>query len=125
MSKIRSENTKPEIILRRKLRNLGYNISLNNKSLVGKPDISLGKYKLAIFVDGEFWHGYNWGQKKKRIKSNREYWVKKIERNKKRDRNNNQILRKTGWEVLRFWEHEILGDLESCTKKITSIIKNR
>lgn len=68
MSKIRSKDTKPEILLRKKLWSLGYRYRLNYKKLPGKPDIVLVKYKLAIFIDGEFWHGYKWNEKRRKNK---------------------------------------------------------
>jgi len=86
MSRIRGTNTKPEIALRNALWALGFRYRLNVKRLPGKPDIVMRKYKLAIFVDGEFWHGNKWKEKKPKIKSNTEYWIKKIEGNITRDR---------------------------------------
>ena len=96
MSKIRSNNTKPELLLRRKLWGQGLRFSRKTSKLPGKPDIVLEKYKIAVFIDGEFWHGYRWKQKKKKIKDNRDYWIPKIERNVARDRKNNRQLRRAG-----------------------------
>ena len=90
----------------------------------GKPDIVLSKYKLAIFVDGSFWHGFNWETKKPRIKNNADYWIKKIEGNIARDKSNNRKLRATGYKVLRFWEHEIEKALDRCISKALRVIKN-
>lgn len=118
MKKIRSTNTTPEILLRKELWRLGYRYRLNVPKLKGKPDIVFNKYKLVIFVDGEFWHGYKWSKKKQKIKANREYWVKKIERNIKRDKENTKYLLSMGFVVLRFWEHEIKKDLSKCIDKI-------
>jgi DNA mismatch endonuclease (patch repair protein) len=118
MSKIRSVNTKPELALRKALWNLGFRYRLNVPILKGKPDIVFNKYKVVVFVDGEFWHGYNWLEKKRKIKANRKYWVKKIEGNIKRDLENTNYLLSNGWVVFRFWEHEIKKDLLECVNKI-------
>jgi DNA mismatch endonuclease (patch repair protein) len=119
MSKIRGVNTKPELALRKAIWKLGYRYRLNVSKLKGKPDIVFNKYKVVVFVDGEFWHGYKWAEKKPKIKANRKYWVKKIERNIERDLENTNFLLSNGWVVFRFWEHEIKKDLAGCVKKIT------
>ena len=85
--------------------------------------LAFTKQKVAIFVDGDFWHGYAWEEKKPRISRNREYWIKKIEGNIERDKKINQQLKNKGWVVLRFWSHEIKNDLEGCAKKIIELIK--
>ena len=77
MSKIRGKNTKPEMLFRKALWHKGVRYRVNSKKLPGKPDVSIQKYKLAIFIDGEFWHGYNWDEKKVCIKSNRDFWIQK------------------------------------------------
>ena len=125
MSKIKSQNTQPEIKLRKYLWNIGYRYRLNVSNLQGKPDIVISKLKLIIFIDGEFWHGYKWKEKKKKIKANRQYWIPKIERNMKRDKKYNQILRQKGWTVLRFWEHQIKKDFDSVIEKILSTINSK
>ncbi len=111
MKKIRSKNTKPEITLRKELWSRGYRYRTNVKKIPGKPDIVITKYKLAIFVDGEFWHGHNWDEKKEKIKSNRGFWIPKIERNIQRDDEVNEQLDTLGWTVIRFWQHKIVNDL--------------
>lgn len=125
MQKIRSINTKPEILFRRLLWARGIRYRKNNINLPGKPDISISKYKVAIFIDGEFWHGFNWEEKKKKIKANRDYWVPKIERNIERDRNNNLLLENDGWTVLRFWESEIKKNTEECLERVLALINSR
>lgn len=102
MGKIKSQDTKPELKLKKALWNLGYRYRKNLKKLPGSPDIVYSKHKLAIFVDGEFWHGFNWSEKKAKIKTNRECWIPKIERNIQRDKQNNRLLLDTGWHVIRF-----------------------
>lgn len=117
MSRIKSANTKPEIKLCKFLWGVGLRYRKNVKNLPGTPDIVISKYKLIIFIDGEFWHGYNWEDKKEKIKSNREYWIPKIERNIQRDLTINEYYSKSGWKVMRFWEREVkreFGVVISC-----------
>lgn len=108
MSKIKSNSTKPEIVLRKILWSKGHRYRLNSKKLFGKPDIVFSKYKMVIFVDGEFWHGYNWQNKKKQIKSNRAYWIKKIEKNMAKDVEVNTHYEERGWTIHRFWQKQFL-----------------
>ncbi|MCK9639017.1 MAG: very short patch repair endonuclease [Prolixibacteraceae bacterium] len=124
MSKIKGVDTKPELKLKKALWRLGYRYRKNVKQLPGKPDIVYKKYKLVVFVDGEFWHGYEWEDKKQKIKSNRDFWIPKIERNIQRDQFNNQLLADSGWTVLRFWEKEIKMNLEHCLNRIIDHIRN-
>ena len=123
MSKIKSNNTTPEVMLCKMLRGEGIRFSRNANGLPGKPDIVLGKCKVAIFIDGEFWHGYNWMRKKRTIKSNRSYWIPKIERNIKRDKEANHILKKMGWSAVRFWQHSIENNANKCVNKIVALVK--
>ncbi len=118
MSKIRGKDTKPELLLRKALWQLGFRYRLNVRKLPGTPDIVFKKYRLAIFVDGEFWHGYNWEERKKKIKTNREFWLPKIEKNMERDRIANAKLEVAGWIVLRFWAKEVQEDLKRCLDEI-------
>ena len=122
MAKIKAKNTKPEMLLRKKLHSEGIRFRLYNKKLSGTPDISISKYRLAIFVDGEFWHGRNWDQKKENIKSNRDFWIPKIERNIQRDSECNQLLESQGYKVFRFWESDVKYDLEGCVSFIRAWI---
>lgn len=92
---------------------LGYRYRKNNKTVFGKPDLTFKKYKIAIFVDSEFFHGKDWETQKHRIKSNREFWHRKIERNIERDNGVNKYLKSFGWEVLRFWSTEIRKNIEA------------
>ena len=92
------------------------------KKLPGKPDISIKKYRVAIFIDGEFWHGYNWSERKNSIKSNRAFWIPKIERNMQRDREVNRELGEMDYFVFRFWDKEIKNDLNRCINDILMYI---
>ena len=122
MSKIGSSDTEPEQKLRKFLWNLGIRFRKNVKILPGTPDIVISKYKLIIFVDGDFWHGYNWEQKKMKIKSNRKFWIPKIERNIQRDLINNQKLKEAGWTVMRFWDHELKKEFGVCITQILNYL---
>lgn len=122
MSKIRGKNTKPELLFRKALWKKGIRYRVNSKKLPGKPDISIQKYKLAIFIDGEFWHGYNWNERKESIGSNRGFWIPKIERNMQRDEEVNQQLTDLGYTIFRFWEHEIKKDLRKCINDVLVFI---
>ncbi|MFT4061657.1 MAG: very short patch repair endonuclease [Edaphocola sp.] len=123
MAKIRSKNTKPELRLRKALWAAGLRYRINVKSLPGTPDIVIKKYKLAIFVDGEFWHGKDWPQKKNSIKNNREFWEEKIERNMLRDETANYHLEYLGYTVFRFWDTEINKKLGSCMAQVLNHIE--
>ena len=122
MSKIRAKDTKPELLFRKALWNKGYHYRKNVKKLPGNPDIVINKFKLIIFIDGEFWHGYKWLEKKKKIKSNRSFWIPKIERNMQRDKENEMKLKKMGFTVFRFWEHQIKKDIETCLNQVLNHI---
>ena len=122
MRKIKSKNTTPEIVFRKALWNEGIRYRKENKGIIGNPDIAIKKYKLVIFIDGEFWHGYNWQEKKGKIKSNREYWIEKIEKNIARDNKYNQLLKQKNWIVLRFWEHEIKKELNKRVEEVRNVI---
>ncbi|MEB8328172.1 very short patch repair endonuclease [Flavobacteriaceae bacterium KMM 6897] len=118
MAKIRGKNTKPELQFRRALWAAGYRYRIDYKKLIGKPDIVLNKYKTVVFIDGEFWHGYNWEERKHQIKTNKAFWIPKIERNRQRDREVNAALETMGFTVFRFWEREIKKELEACLKLV-------
>lgn len=115
MSMIRGKNTTPEITLRKLLFSKGlrgYRLS----GLSGKPDIIYPKYKIAIFIDGCFWH--KCPQHFKQPATCKEFWTKKIDGNVKRDKEVNRILNGEGWTVLRFWEHEIEKNINKCYLRI-------
>lgn len=124
MGKIGGKNTKPELQFRKALWAAGYRYRIDYKKLIGKPDIVLKKYKTAIFIDGEFWHGYNWEERKENIKTNRDFWIPKIERNLQRDREVNITLEALGFKVFRFWEREIKRNLDYCLNVVVSHIND-
>lgn len=114
----KATGTKPELLLAKKLFAKGYRYRKNNKSVFGKPDLTFKKLKLAIFVDGEFWHGRDWDTRKHAIKSNIEFWHKKIERNMERDKEVNEKLLEQGWTVQRFWDKEVIKEPAKCLELI-------
>ena len=121
----KSTGTKPELVLAKAMWALGLRYRKNSGSIFGKPDFSFKKYKVAVFVDGEFWHGKDWEQKKAEIKGNREFWIAKIERNIKRDIEVTGRLKAEGWTVLRFWSNDVVKDTTSCAEKVKEIIRAR
>jgi DNA mismatch endonuclease (patch repair protein) len=125
MAKIRGKNTKPELAFRKSLFNKGVRYRVNVKSLPGKPDMANRSKRFAIFIDGEFWHGYKWQEKKPKIKSNRGFWIPKIERNMQRDREVAQKLKNLGFSVFRFWEHEVKENLEGCINKVVEYVNQQ
>lgn len=124
MQNIKSKDTKIEVQLRKALWAKGYRYRKNDKKLPGKPDIVLEKYKIVIFCDSEFFHGKDWEVLKPRLEkgTNPEYWVKKIENNRRRDDEINKELTFEGWTVIRFWGKDIKNKLDECIKVIEDII---
>ncbi len=118
MSRIRAKNTKPELLLRKALWARGIRYRIHAKALPGRPDIFIGKGRLAIFVDGEFWHGHQWEKTKGILRNNRDFWIAKIERNIQRDRQNNAALIAMGYTVFRFWGEDVRKDLQKCVNQI-------
>lgn len=125
MQAIRNKNSKIEILLRKELWARGLHYQKNSKKVFGHPDlVFLGK-KVAVFCDSEFWHGYDWETKKHEIKSNQDFWTKKIEKNIERDQIVNQVLREEGWVVIRFWGSDIKKDCKKCADKVEEILIHR
>lgn len=123
---IQSHGTsKTENLLAHALWAEGIRYRRNYKVLPGKPDIAITKYKIAVFVDGEFWHGFNWKEKKKKIKNNRNYWIPKIEKNMIRDKRNDQLLKEMGWEPIHFWGQLVLKNTDYCVEMVKYLIRNR
>ena len=124
MGKIRGKNTKIEVALCKALWAKGYRYRKNYKSIPGSPDICLTKYKIAVFCDGEFFHGKDWEVRKAKVAkgNNGEYWVKKIQENMLRDNEKDKELNALGWIVVHFWGKEILKNPDECVKVIEEII---
>lgn len=122
MQAIKSSDTTIELLLRKALWAKGIRYRKNYKDLIGKPDIAITKYKIAVFCDSDYWHGYDWENRNKRIKSNRDYWIPKIERNMKRDKEVSAALEEQGWTVLRFWEWQIRRETDQCVNIILNAV---
>ena len=118
MKAIRNKNTLMEKRLAKALWAKGYRYRRNDNTVIGKPDIVFKTRRIAIFIDGEYFHGKDWSVNKYRIKTNREYWWKKIESNQMRDQLVNIELVENGWKVLRFWSNDVRKNLELCIQKI-------
>ncbi|HEY8559458.1 MAG TPA: very short patch repair endonuclease [Pyrinomonadaceae bacterium] len=118
MQAIKSTGSKIETILAKALWSKGFRYRKNDKTVTGKPDFTFKRLKIAIFVDGEFFHGKDWEIRKHDLKSNHEFWFAKIERNMKRDQEVNEKLISQGWTVLRFWGRDIKKNLENCLSVI-------
>lgn len=120
MQHIKAQDTKIEIQFRRELWKRGYRYRKNYQKLPGRPDIVLTKYKIAIFCDGEFFHGKDWEVLKYRLEksTNSEYWIKKISRNRERDEQINRELIFMGWTVIRFWGKDIKKNVDECVRVI-------
>lgn len=124
MQHIRSKDTCIEVILRKALWKRGYRYRKNCRDIPGKPDIAIIKYKIAIFCDGEFFHGKDWEVLKLRLEksSNAEYWVDKISRNRERDDLVNKKLLADGWTVIRFWGKDIKNNTEKCVRVVEETV---
>jgi len=125
MQAVKSSGSKIETTLAKALWSMGYRYRKNDKTVFGKPDITMKRYKLAIFVDSEFWHGKDWSKRKYDHKSNKKFWINKIERNIQRDKEVNRKLRKEGWKVLRFWGSRIKKNVDECVVTITITINKK
>jgi len=117
MSNIRSQDTKPELIIEKELKKRKIYFSRNSKNIFGKPDFIFRRKKIVLFVDSDFWHCHP--TRFIKPKSNLEYWEKKIERNIMRDKLVNRTLKKEGWRVIRVWEYDIKKNLDKTINKIT------
>ncbi len=125
MSCIHGKDTSIERMLSRELWHRGFRFRKNSKLIYGHPDIAIKRYKVAIFCDGDFWHGYDWENREKQIKSNREYWIPKIERNMAKDIETNHVLTSMGYTVIRVWEHDIRKDLKGTADMIERLINEK
>lgn len=125
MQAIRSKDTSIELALRKALWHEGVRYRKNYKGLTGKPDIVITKHKIAVFCDSDYWHGYDWENRHQRIKSNRDYWIPKIERNMERDCEVTAKLEADGWTVLRFWEWQIRKHLDECVRTVLETIAGK
>ena len=122
MKRVKNKDSKIELLLRQELWNRGIRYRKNVTRICGKPDITFIGKKVAVFCDSEFWHGYNWEERKKDFKSHQEFWIPKIERNMERDQEVTQQLESEGWIVLRFWGNEIKKNTAQCADVIEKVV---
>lgn len=122
MSRIRSKDTVPELTIRRLSHARGLRFRKHIDGLPGRPDLVFASVKVVVFVDGDFWHGWRFATWKEKLG---QYWKKKIEGNRRRDRNNFQRLRREGWRVIRIWEHQVERDAEACVDRIEEGVRAR
>ena len=125
MRAIKNKDTRIEVLLRKELWRRGLRYRKNPKSVFGKPDIVFLSLKIAVFCDSEFWHGYAWSATQDDIKTRRDFWIPKIEKNISRDIQVTAKLRSEGWTVLRFWGREILQDTSGCADLIEQLITEK
>ena len=125
MRQVKNKDSDIEICLRKELWQRGIRYRKNVRRVYGNPDIAIIGLKVAVFCDSEFWHGYNWDERKKDFKSNQDFWIPKIERNIERDKEVNEKLKSEGWLVLRFWGKEIKKETKKCADRIENALKER
>ena len=125
MRAIRSSETKMERLLSRELWSRGLRFRKNVRSVFGKPDLAIKRYKIAVFVDSEFFHGKDWEINKFKIGTNKDFWWKKIESNIARDVIVNKTLKKQGWKVIRIWSQDVKKYTNRCAEKIIKIVESR
>ena len=125
MKSNKGKDTNPELLLRKELWRRGLRYRKNYKELFGKPDIVFLGARIAVFVDGKMWHGYDWEHQKDDFKSRRDYWIPKIERNIEYVYEVTQELISLDWLVMRFWDFEIKKNLQECADKIERAYNNR
>ena len=125
MQAVKNKDSEIEKILRKELWNRGLRYRKNVSNVFGHPDIVFIGKKVAVFCDSEFWHGYNWEERKKDIKSHQEFWIAKIERNIQRDMQVTKKLQEDGWRVLRFWGKDIKKNVIECADEILRLCHNK
>lgn len=125
MAQIKGKQTTIEVALSKALWHRGLRLRKNQKGIYGHPDLSNKRLKVAIFTDGDFWHGFDWEERKDCIKSNQSYWIPKIEKNMDKDNEVNKELLSKGWLVIRVWEHEVRKDITGTADMIYRLIKER
>lgn len=123
MSQVKLKNGDAEQLLAKRIWHLGYRYRKNDRRLPGSPDIAILKYRIAVLVGGEFWHGKDWDKRKERLQRNREYWITKIEENMNRDVRVDNELRKLGWRPIHFWAKDVIKDSDACIAEIVKLLK--
>ena len=123
MQAVKNKDSKIELMLRKELWARGLHYRKNDKTVYGHPDLTFKGKKIAVFVDSEFWHGFDWENRKADFKSHQEFWIPKIERNMQRDIEVNDKLQNDGWKVIRFWGKDIKKDVSACADKVERAVK--
>jgi len=124
MSRIRSSDTKPEMLMRSLLHRIGFRFRVHCRNLPGRPDIVLPRYRTVIFIHGCFWHQHAGCTEASRPSSNTRYWSSKLEANVKRDRRHRRLLRQKGWRALRFWECEVEKNPAREARRIARVLRS-
>ena len=122
MSHVKTKRNSAEIMIAKSLWHRGYRYRLNYKALPGSPDIALAKYRIAIFIDGEFWHGKDFEQRKTKLKNNKDYWIEKIQENIDRDLKNDKLLRQMEWYPIHFWSNDVIKYCNQCVEEVICLI---
>lgn len=125
MSHVKTKRNSAEVMIAKSLWHRGYRYRLNYKALPGSPDIALTKYRIAIFIDGEFWHGKDFEQRKNKLKNNKDYWIEKIQENIDRDLRNDKLLRQMYWYPIHFWSNDVIKYCNQCIDEIIYTIEDR
>ena len=125
MQAVKNRDSQIELLLRQELWSRGLRYRKNVNRIYGKPDIVFIGKKVAVFCDSEFWHGYNWEERKKDFKSHQEFWIPKIERNMERDAEVTAFLESEGWTVIRFWGNEIKKNTAQCADIIEKAVHSK
>ena len=119
MSRVKGKDTSLEKLVRSELHKRGLRFRKHVKELPGKPDVVFPRAKVAVFIDGDFWHGFRFPAWKDKVSA---FWQTKIEKTRQRDQRNFRTLRRTGWRVIRIWQHELEDDFENCIARIVSTV---
>lgn len=122
MAHVKTKKNSAEVMLAKSLWHRGYRYRLNYKALPGSPDIALTKYRIAIFIDGEFWHGKDFEQRKTKLKNNKDYWIEKIQENINRDIKDDKLLRQMDWYPIHFWSNDVIKYCNQCIEEVICLI---
>lgn len=125
MQAVKNKDSQIELLLRKELWSRGFRYRKNVNRIYGRPDIVFIGKKVAVFCDSEFWHGYNWEERKKDFKSHQEFWIPKIERNMERDAEVTAFLESEGWTVIRFWGNEIKKNTAQCADIVEKAVHSK
>lgn len=119
MSRIKGKDTGLEMRVRSELHRRGFRFRKHVKELPGKPDVVFTKAKVAVFIDGDFWHGYRFPSWEHKVS---DFWKQKINKNRERDIRNHRKLKEMGWTVIRLWQHDLERDFQECIERIRAAV---